>query len=213
MGTAQVDREHLVPLLDGDAREPEPADADADVQHEAVQPAHRAVGLADHAGDVALALDVGLDRERRSAFARDLADRLLGARAVRVGDGHAGALAREEERHGAPVADRIRRRVEHPLSSADDEDPASREPAAAGSLALRLRARRPRVAFRFRHSSFSSSSCDGTTRVKPRRFANGSVPRPPGSARAGRAPPKRSSHRALLLLLSRRGMETCFSTR
>ena len=101
---------------------------------QAVEPAEPARRFADHALHVALARDVGLDRERAPARAHDLRDGLLRARALLVRDRNVRALAREQPAHRAPVPDRIAGRVEHTLPAANDQHAPAREPPAARRL-------------------------------------------------------------------------------
>ncbi len=148
---AQVDAQHRVPLVRLHGGEAQPADPDADVQHHAVQPAHRLHGLVDHPGNVGLAGDVGLDHEGVAALLADQPDRGLAGLSAAVGDGDLRAFAGEQERHGAAVADRVGVRVHHLLPAADDQDPAARQPAPAGRAAFGLGAGRADIALVFGH--------------------------------------------------------------
>jgi hypothetical protein len=150
-GPRRFASERRVPRLGGDTGQAEPADADADVQHHAVEPADVRVRLRDHARDVGLVRDVGDDGTRLAPLAANQVDGRRRARRVTVGDGHPRALAREEHAHGAPVADRIGRGVERLLAAADDEDAAAAQPAASRRFAAGLGARRSHVARRIRH--------------------------------------------------------------
>jgi hypothetical protein len=127
-------------------------DADADVEHHAVEPAEVSMRLRHHARDVGLVRDVGDDRARFAAVAANAVDGGCRARRVAVGDGDPRAFAREEQAHCAPVADRIGRGVERLLAAADDEDAPPAEPAASRRFAAGLGARRSYVARRFGHA-------------------------------------------------------------
>src|SRR5207249_5866244 len=84
--TAQIDGEGLVPLRDLHGGEPAVADPDPDVQHHAVEAAETLDRLADHAGDVGLATDVGLDGEPAGALFANPTDGLLDAGPAHVAD-------------------------------------------------------------------------------------------------------------------------------
>ncbi len=149
---AQVDGEHLVPIFRCRAFEAEPADADADIQHQPVEPAERLFGFRDHALDIARLRDVGLDGAGLAVFIRDLCHRLFRRCQVHVSHGNAGAFAREQQRHGAAVAHGVARGVEHALAAAHHEDAAARKPSPPRCAAFRFRRQRPDIALLFGHA-------------------------------------------------------------
>ena len=134
------------------------ADADADVEDEPVEAAEPFGGLLDHADDLRLPRDIGLKDQRRVPFPLDKIGGGAGGFPVAVGNGHHGALAREKERHGPTVADRIRLGIQHLLSAADDEDPPPRQAPAARRQALRFGARWSDVGFGVAHHRLPVSS-------------------------------------------------------
>ena len=99
---------------------------DADVEHEAVEPAGGGVG--DDRGAVVVGRDVADEHARGPAFALDQAAVSSAASAVAVGAHDRRAFARREHRDGAAVADRRLGVVGALRAGADDEDAPAGEP-------------------------------------------------------------------------------------
>ncbi len=136
----QIDRERIVPLLEIDAVETERADADADIEHHAVETAETIHRLFDHPVHIGLARDIGLDRKRAAAFTLDAPDGVVGAGAVHVGHRDMGPFPGEHQRHRPAVADRIGFGIESSLAAADHQNAAAGKPAAARRFASGFRA-------------------------------------------------------------------------
>ena len=89
---AQIDRKRVVPLLEVHAVEAECANADADIENHAVEPAETIDRLVDHSVHIGFTRDVSLDREGPAALACNALDRVIGTGAVDVGNRDMGAL-------------------------------------------------------------------------------------------------------------------------